>query len=97
MFPDKVSEATFLTVVFVHVILSDCGVPLAWDDSAVTPESLIDLVKNYVEPRNSIQSRNSFEQSANPVNKWAPEVLNKPQSGQFGSVEQNLNSVFFCN
>lgn len=96
MFPDKVLEATFLTVVFVHVTLSECGVPLAWD-GAGTPESLTDLVKNYVEPRNSIQSRNSFEQSANPVTKWAPEGLNKPQSGQFGSVEQNLNSVFFCN
>lgn len=79
------SDASFFTVVFVHVVLSECGVHVAPDSSA-TPGSLTDLVKNYVEPRNPIQSRNSFEESAKPVNKWTLEGLNKPQSGQLGSM-----------
>lgn len=58
----------FLTII-VRVVLSGCGIPLA-RDSPVTPGSLIDLVKNFVVLRNWIQSRNSFEESTNPVNKW---------------------------
>lgn len=50
------------------------------------PGPLIDLVKNRVEPRKQIQSRSGFEESANPGNKRALEGLNKPQSGQFGSM-----------
>lgn len=61
------SEASFLTI-FVHVVLSEGGVPLA-HDSAVTAGSLIDLVKNFVVLRDLIQSRNSFQESTNPVNK----------------------------
>ena len=61
------SEVSFLTI-FVHVVLSGCGIPLAHDNT-VTAGSLIDLVKDFVVLRDPIQSRNSFQESANPVNK----------------------------
>lgn len=76
---------SFLIVVFVHVVLLGCGVPLARDNSAA-PGSLIDLIKNYVKPINPVQSNNSFEESANLVNKWALEGLNKFQNRQFDEI-----------
>lgn len=76
---------SFLIVMFVHVVLSGRGVPLARDSSA-TPGSLIDLIKNYVEPINPVQSKNRFEESANLVNKRVPEGLNKLQNRQFDGI-----------
>lgn len=60
---------------------SPCGLQQLGD-----PGSLTGLVKTYVEPRNPVKSRNSFEESANLMTEWALEGLNKPQSGQLGSI-----------
>lgn len=77
MFPQWSARSIF----FDHSICT-CGSVRMWifvpQDSTVTPQSLIDSRKSYVEPTNLIQSVNSFEESADPVNKWASEGMTTP-------------------
>lgn len=98
MSPGDGSAVSILTMILVHLVLSECGIPLA-RDSPKTPESLTDLIKNNVEARSLIRSRKSFEEPASPVHRGLPEGLNTPgraehtQRGRSGSRQQSVNYI----